>query len=243
MFRLSCATTSPPRERAASIAAGRIFTSMPSDTVSPAGAEVCTNTTSGGRAPASKTGTSESRLGKYLNRSRPRMPTPTNGDSSVTPSRSGIPGWAFSANSRYSSTDPSRTARACHGGAKLPPATTLGAGGRKASSEASLASATIRIMSSFRANGLPGRAPSASHGRRVIRGGLLAGNAKAAAVQYLRRNPDEVFPHPRGPRGETHLLQLADFRGIGHFPRLSDGGDAPPGPLVGVQAIDFERDD
>jgi signal transduction histidine kinase len=109
--------------------------------------------------------------------------------------------------------------------------------------EASLASETIRIMSSFRANGLSGRAPSASHGRRVIRGGLLAGNAKAAAVQYLRRNPDEVFPHPRGPRGETHLLQLADFRGIGHFPRLSDGGDAPPGPLVGVQAIDFERDD
>jgi hypothetical protein len=71
----------------------------------------------------------------------------------------------------------------------------------------------------------------------------MAGDVKPAAVQYLRGNPDEVLPRPRDPGAEAHLLQLADFGGIGHFPRLPDGGDAPPGLLVRVQAIGFERDD
>ena len=97
---LSCAITSPPRARTASIAAGRMFTSVPSDTRPPAGADVCTSTTSGGTGLASSAGTSDSRHGKYRSRAWPRMPGPTNGVSSVTPSRSGIPGCAFSANSR-----------------------------------------------------------------------------------------------------------------------------------------------
>src|SRR5271154_5237737 len=78
----------------------------------------------------------------------------------------------------------------------------------------------------------PRRVSSGSHGSRVISRGLLAGDAKAPAVQYLRRNPDEVLPHPQGPGAEAHLAQLGDVGGIGHFPRLPDGGDAPPGPLV-----------
>jgi hypothetical protein len=56
--------TSPPRERTVSIAAGSTFTSVPSDTEPPAGTDVWTSTTSGGRAPASKTGTSDRRQGK-----------------------------------------------------------------------------------------------------------------------------------------------------------------------------------
>ncbi len=97
---MSCAITSPPRARAASIAAGRMFTSVPSDTVPSDGTDVWISTTSGGRALASRAGTSDRRQGKYLSRACPRMPGPTNGDSSVTPSRSGIPGCAFSANNR-----------------------------------------------------------------------------------------------------------------------------------------------
>ncbi|MGC2005446.1 hypothetical protein [Trebonia sp.] len=61
---MSCATTSPPRALAASIAAGSTFTSVPSDTVPSDGTDVCTSTTSGGRAVASSDGTSDSRQGK-----------------------------------------------------------------------------------------------------------------------------------------------------------------------------------
>ena len=61
---LSCAITSPPRARTASIAAGSTFTSVPSDTVPSDGTDVCTSTTSGGRALASSAGTSDSRQGK-----------------------------------------------------------------------------------------------------------------------------------------------------------------------------------
>ncbi|MGC2005445.1 hypothetical protein [Trebonia sp.] len=43
------------------------------------------------------------------------MPGPTNGDSNVTPCRSGIPACAFSANSRYRATVPSSTDSARHG--------------------------------------------------------------------------------------------------------------------------------
>ena len=56
-----------------------------------AGVEVCTSTTSGGSVSLSRrvpgtagTGSTEARLA-------PRMPGPMNGDSSVTPSRSGTP--------------------------------------------------------------------------------------------------------------------------------------------------------
>ena len=56
------------------------------------------------------------------------MPGPTNGDSSVTPSRSGTPVCAFSMKSRYSGTDTSSACRARHGVAKFPPATTRGTG-------------------------------------------------------------------------------------------------------------------
>jgi hypothetical protein len=73
---------------------------VPSDTVPPDGTDVWIRTTSGGRALTSSVGTSDKRQGKYLSRARPRMPGPTKGDSSVTPSRSGIPACAFSANSR-----------------------------------------------------------------------------------------------------------------------------------------------
>ena len=61
---LSCAITSPPRDRAASIAAGSTFTSVPSDTVPSDGADVCTSTTSGGRTSLSSAGTSDRRQGK-----------------------------------------------------------------------------------------------------------------------------------------------------------------------------------
>jgi hypothetical protein len=77
---LSCAITSPPRARTASIAAGSTFTSVPRETVESDGIDACTSTTSGGRAVASSDGTSDKRQGKYLNRERPRMPGPTNGD-------------------------------------------------------------------------------------------------------------------------------------------------------------------
>jgi len=90
--RVELRDNQPPRARAASIAAGSTFTSVPSDTVLPTGTEVWTSTTSGGSGPASMIGTSDSRPGKYRSRSRPRIPGPTNGDSSVTPSRSGTPG-------------------------------------------------------------------------------------------------------------------------------------------------------
>jgi hypothetical protein len=56
--------TSPPRARAASIAAGSTLTSGPSDTVPPDGTDVWISTTSGGRTVASSAGTSDSRHGK-----------------------------------------------------------------------------------------------------------------------------------------------------------------------------------
>ncbi len=90
------------------------------------GTVACTSTTSGGRALASSAGTSDRRQGKYRSRDRPRMPGPANGVSSVTPSRSGMPGCAFSANSRYRASAPSSTARTRQGVAKLPAATTRG---------------------------------------------------------------------------------------------------------------------
>ena len=50
------------------------------------------------------TGTSDSRDGMYRRCGLLRIPGPTKQVSSVTPSRSGIPDWAFSAQSRYSGT-------------------------------------------------------------------------------------------------------------------------------------------
>jgi hypothetical protein len=74
-----------------------MFTSVPSETVPSYGVEVCTTTTSGGSVVANNRGTSESRLGTYARRGLRRMPGPTNDVSSVTPSRSGRPGWPLSA--------------------------------------------------------------------------------------------------------------------------------------------------
>ena len=143
--------TRPPRDRTSSIAAGSTFTSVPRETVPSAGAEVCTSTTSGGSAVASRTGTSDSRQGKYLSCSRPRIPAPTKGVSSVTPARSGTPAWAFSMNSRYSATVSSRIRNVRHGVPWLPAATTLGRPGSVSSTAASLVSETIRTVPSFQA--------------------------------------------------------------------------------------------
>lgn len=117
---------------------------MPSDTVPSTGTDVCSSTTSGGKALPSSTGTSDSRLGKYRSPFRPRMPGPTNGDSSVTPSRSGTPSWAFSMNNWYCATALSSTASARHGVAKLPAATTRTGPGSAPSTAASRPSETIR---------------------------------------------------------------------------------------------------
>jgi hypothetical protein len=46
------------------MAAGRMLTSVPSDTVPPDGTDVCTRTTSGIRALLNSAGTSERRQGK-----------------------------------------------------------------------------------------------------------------------------------------------------------------------------------
>src|SRR5690606_12206680 len=178
--------TSPPRSRTASIAAGRMFTSMPSDTVSPAGTEVCTTTTSGGSGPLRRLGTRDSRDGKYRSPPRPRMPTPTNGVSSSTPSRSGTPSWALSMNSRYSGSARSRTASARAGAAKLPPATIRGRPGRPDRTASRCLSEITRIDGSS-------HAPHAS--------GLSAGGQQRAAV------PD--VPGPRGPHDGERLLDGA----------------------------------
>ena len=57
------ATTSPPRRRTASIAAGRMFTSVPIDSFPSRGRVVCSSTASGGWKPAKSEGTRESRHG------------------------------------------------------------------------------------------------------------------------------------------------------------------------------------
>ena len=59
----TCAMTMPPRALAASIAAGRMLTSMPSDTLPAVTGDVCTTTTSGGQVVANRRGTSERRDG------------------------------------------------------------------------------------------------------------------------------------------------------------------------------------
>ncbi|WP_344960033.1 hypothetical protein [Saccharothrix longispora] len=56
--------TSPPLARVASIAAGRMFTSVPSDTHPSTGVEVWMRTMSGGSDCWSRWGTSDSREGK-----------------------------------------------------------------------------------------------------------------------------------------------------------------------------------
>jgi hypothetical protein len=118
---------------------------MPSETVPFTGTEVCTSTTSGGSASLSKLGTSDNRHGKYRRRLRPRIPAPTNADSRITPSRSGTPGCAFSANRRYSAVTWSRMAKARQGVAKLPLTTTRGMPGSPPRTAPSFESVTTRI--------------------------------------------------------------------------------------------------
>src|ERR1700756_2838632 len=121
------------------------------------------------------------------------MPGPTNGDSSVTPSRSGVPGCAFSMNSRYRATVPSSTARVRQGVAKLPPATTLGVPASAPSAIASCRSDTTRIAISCR---LPG--------------------GEAAAVHDGGGDADEVVAFAGCPGDQADSLQLADLVGVGH---------------------------
>ena len=61
--RFTCATTSPPRARQASTAAGSTLTSVPIDQVPSCGAETCRHTTSGGSVVENSRGTSDSRAG------------------------------------------------------------------------------------------------------------------------------------------------------------------------------------
>ena len=60
---LTCATTRPPRARAASIAAGSTLTSVPSDTLPSRGRVVWSSTRSGGCVVVNSRGTSDSREG------------------------------------------------------------------------------------------------------------------------------------------------------------------------------------
>src|SRR5215471_15694786 len=206
---LTCAMTSPPRARAASMAAGSTFTSVPSDTVASTGGEVCISTTSGGIVVASITGIRESRQGKYLSRALPRMPGPMNGDSRTTPSRSGTPGCAFSMHSRYSATAASSTASACHGVAKFPPATTRGTPGSAPSTAPSLDCDTIRTRPLSRTSGyglgvlLDQRADRRQRGLH-----MLDGAATDGVVGLDDRGPAGVPPALVGDRQQclAHLV-------------------------------------
>src|ERR1700733_11156769 len=119
------------------------------------------------------------------------MPGPTKGDSSVTPSRSGIPACAFSANSRYRATEPSSTASARQGVAKLPPATTLGVPRSGPSAIASCRSDRTRIA--VPCQPLGGDPPP---------------------VDERRGDPDEVVAFPRCPRDQADQLQTANLIAI-----------------------------
>src|SRR6516225_3091866 len=220
-FLLTCAMTSPPRARTASMAAGSTFTSVPSDTVASTGGDVCISTTSGGIMVASITGIRESRQGKYLSRALPRMPGPMNGDSRITPSRSGTPGCAFSMHSRYSATAASSTASACHGVAKLPPATTRGTPGSAPSTAPSRDRDTMRTRSLCRTS--PWfqdwrSRPTRLHSRRS-RG--RCGSWRAARVL------------PGSASREARLPWLAVLFIAGADPRLVWRGPPLIGPLRG----------
>src|SRR6516165_1326978 len=231
-FLLTCAMTSPPRARTASMAAGSTFTSVPSDTVASTGGDVCISTTSGGIMVASITGIRESRQGKYLSRSLPRMPGPMNGDSRITPSRSGTPGCAFSMHSRYSATAASSTARACHGVAKLPPATTRGTPGSAPSTAPSRDRDTMRTRPLSRTHrwfqGLGIAAGAPCGGDRATRappgGPLGAARALPGSGVPLHESAD------RGQRG-LHVLGGAAADGVVGLDDRGPGG--VPRALVG----------
>src|ERR1700722_9151563 len=148
------------------------------------------------------------------------MPGPTNGDSSATPSRLGIPACAFSANSRYRASVPSSTASARHGVAKLPPTTTLGVPASAPSSIASCRSVMMRIEAA---------------GKSVA--------ADAPSVHDRRRDADEVPALPRDPRRQRGPLQAAGLLAVGDRPRLPDNGHAPANVSAEVHAVGLERDD
>jgi hypothetical protein len=97
IWSLMTATTRPERIRHPSMAAGRMLTSMPRLSWPSRGGAQWMMTTSAGMRRWSSTGTSESRLGTYDRFEWRRMPAPTKHVSAVTPSRSGMPGGAFSA--------------------------------------------------------------------------------------------------------------------------------------------------
>src|SRR5580698_11088242 len=148
------------------------------------------------------------------------MPGPTNGDSRVTPSRSGMPACAFSANSRYRATEPSSTASARHGVAKLPPTTTLG---------------------------VPTSAPSATascrSGMRRIAALHQSLNAKPPSVHDRRGDPEEVVAFARCPRLEAGLRQTEDLLAVSHRPGVPDDGHAPARVRGEVRAVRLEGDD
>ena len=93
---------------------------------------------------------------------------------------------------------------------------------------------TARLKGQVKAPGRAGR----PRGRLVG----AAVRAQVPAGQDLRRDPDEVIPRPGSPGGEAYRLQPGDLLGIGHLPRRPDGGHAPAGPVLQVQAIGLERD-
>src|SRR5689334_6532147 len=145
------------------------------------------------------------------------MPGPTNGDSSVTPSRSGIPGCAFSANSRYRPTVPSSTVRARQGVAKLPPTTILGVSGSPPSTIASCRSDRTRIAVSY-----------------------LPLDGEPPPVHDRRGDPDEVITRPRRPRFWAGPLQTADLLAVGHRLRVPDDGHAPARMGGDIDAVRLE---
>ena len=149
------------------------------------------------------------------------MPGPTNGDSSVTPSRSGIPACAFSANSRYRASVPSSTARARHGVAKLPPTTTLGVPGSAPSTIGQLPFRTNCASSSPVSRWPATRRPFTIVGEMRMKWSRCPGTHDVSA----------------------DLLQAADLLAVGYRARLPDDGHAPAGVPVDVHGVGLERDD
>ena len=73
-------------------------------------------------------------------------------------------------------------------------------------------------------------------------GPVLAVGVQVPAVQQLRGDADEVLARPGRPRDQAEVPQPGHLARIGHLARLADGGDAPAGPVAGIQAVHLERD-
>ena len=130
-----------------------MLTSTPRETRPPRGALTCTSTMCGCVTDLSSCGTSDSREGRYDSVAAPRMPAPTKGVSSSTPSRHGTPAGALSMNKRYAGSSASTASSRGHGTAPLPLAKTRGRSMRCATAPTrcrTSSSETTRMTRSFR---------------------------------------------------------------------------------------------